>query len=130
MVVIPVRGNAVYSLHFEDDQVIFAQEKEDMEYMMRYWKEQYELWELKINVCANGYLCILLDNVDLNLNLEEETFKIWQSFNYLELMIQLDGTWMRDIEMKIARGNKLQKHFMDSYGTPLLQKKTKKNLSA
>jgi hypothetical protein len=40
----------VYSLNFADDQVLLAQDNDDMEYMVRKLKEEYEEWELTINL--------------------------------------------------------------------------------
>jgi len=39
-----------YSLNFADDQVLLAQDHDDMEYMARKVKEEYEKWGLAINV--------------------------------------------------------------------------------
>ena len=43
----------VYSLNFADDQVLLAQDHDDMEYMARKLKEEYEKWGLAINLEKN-----------------------------------------------------------------------------
>ena len=50
---IPIQNTYVYSLNFADDQVFFAQDHDDMEYMARKLKEEYEKWGLKINLEKN-----------------------------------------------------------------------------
>jgi hypothetical protein len=39
---IPVQNTRVYSLNFADDQVLIAQDHDDMEFMARKLKEEYE----------------------------------------------------------------------------------------
>ena len=39
---IPVQNTHVYSLNFADDQVLIAQDHDDMEFMARKLKEEYE----------------------------------------------------------------------------------------
>ena len=97
----------MHSLLFADDQVIFAQEKEDMEYMVRKLKEEFELWGLKINMSKTEYLCIGQQVADLNL--ENEIIKSCQTFRYLGSTVHQDGTCSRDIEIKIARGKQATK---------------------
>jgi len=40
----------VYSLNFADDQLLLAQDHDDMEYMARKLKEEYEKWGQAINL--------------------------------------------------------------------------------
>ena len=46
----PIQNTSVYSLSFADDQVLLAQDHDDMEYMARKLKEEYEKWGLAINL--------------------------------------------------------------------------------
>ena len=39
---IPIHNTYVYSLNFADDQILLAQDHDDMEYMARKLKEEYE----------------------------------------------------------------------------------------
>ena len=48
----------VYSHSFADDQVLLAQDHDDMEYMARKLKEEYEKWGLAINLEKTKYVCI------------------------------------------------------------------------
>ena len=45
-------------VHFADDQVLLAQDHEDVEYMARKLKEEYEKWGLAVNLEKTKYLCM------------------------------------------------------------------------
>jgi len=47
---IPIQNTYVYSLNFADDQVLLAQDHDDMEYLVRKLKEEYEKWGFTINL--------------------------------------------------------------------------------
>ena len=49
----PIQNTYVYSLNFADDQVLLAQDHDDMEYMARKLKEKYEKWGLAVNLEKN-----------------------------------------------------------------------------
>jgi hypothetical protein len=48
----------IYILNFAGDQVLLAQTHDDMEYMARKQKEEYEKWGPAINLEKNKYVCI------------------------------------------------------------------------
>jgi hypothetical protein len=48
----------VYSLSFAEDQVLLAQNHDDMEYMVRKLKEEYKKWELAINLEKKPNMCV------------------------------------------------------------------------
>jgi len=50
---IPIQNAHVYSLNFADDQVLIAQDHDDMEFMARKLKEEYEKWGLTMNLEKN-----------------------------------------------------------------------------
>jgi hypothetical protein len=50
---IPIQKAHVYSLNFADDQVLIAQDHDDMEFMARKLKEEYEKWRLTMNLEKN-----------------------------------------------------------------------------
>jgi hypothetical protein len=47
-----------HSLSFADDQVLLAQDHDDMEYMARKLKEEYKEWGLTINLEKTKCVCI------------------------------------------------------------------------
>jgi hypothetical protein len=53
-----IQNTYVYSLNFADDQVLLAQDHEDMEYMARKLKEEYEKWGLAINLEKTKHVCV------------------------------------------------------------------------
>ena len=55
---IPVQNTYIYSLNFADDQILLTQDHNDMEYMARKLKEEYEKWGLTINLEKTKYVCI------------------------------------------------------------------------
>ena len=50
---IPIQNTYVYLLNFADDQVLLAQDHDDMEYMVRKLKEEYEKCGLAKNLEKN-----------------------------------------------------------------------------
>jgi hypothetical protein len=55
---IPIQNTYIYSLNFAYDQVLLAQDHDDMEYMARKLKEEYEKLGLNINLEKTNYVCI------------------------------------------------------------------------
>ena len=55
---IPIQNTYVYSLIFADNQVLLVQDHDDMEYMPRKLKEEYEKWGLTINLEKTKYVCM------------------------------------------------------------------------
>jgi hypothetical protein len=45
-----IQDTTIYSLLFAHDQLLIAQDYEDLEYMTRKLIDKYELWGLKLNV--------------------------------------------------------------------------------
>jgi hypothetical protein len=52
-----IQNTYVYSHNFADDQVLLAQDHDDMEYMARKLKEEYEKWGLVISLGKTKYVC-------------------------------------------------------------------------
>ena len=58
-------------MQFADDQMICANEKEDLEYMTRKLKEEYKKWGLLMNTEETQYLCVAEETTDLILENNE-----------------------------------------------------------
>ena len=56
--VIPLGNLTLYTLQFANDQVVLAEDKEDLEYMTRKLKETHEKWVLGMNLKKTKYLYI------------------------------------------------------------------------
>ena len=54
---IPIQHTYLYSLNFADDRVL-AQDHDDLECIARKLKEEYEKWELAINLEKTKYGCM------------------------------------------------------------------------
>jgi hypothetical protein len=54
---LPIQNTYVYSLNVADDQLLLAQDHDDMECMARKLKEEYEKWGLAINL-AKEQICV------------------------------------------------------------------------
>jgi ubiquinone biosynthesis protein Coq4 len=52
---IPIKNKSLYSLHFAHDQLVTAQNDEDLEYMKRKLQEKYEAWHMTLNLTENIY---------------------------------------------------------------------------
>ena len=55
---IQINNDHLYSLNFADDQIIFAEDDNDINYMIRKLKEEYENWGLKINPSKTEYMVV------------------------------------------------------------------------
>ena len=53
-----IQDTTIYSMLFADDQLLIAQDYEDLEYMTRKLIYEYELWGLKLNVKKTKYMTI------------------------------------------------------------------------
>jgi len=45
-----IQDTTVYSMLFADDKLLIAHNYEDLEYMTRKLRDEYELWGLRLNV--------------------------------------------------------------------------------
>jgi len=55
---IGVQDTTIYSVLFADDQLLIAQDYEDVEYMTSKLIDEYELWDLKLYVERTKYMAI------------------------------------------------------------------------
>ena len=62
-----IQDTTIYSMLFADDQLLIAQDYEDLEYMTRKLINEYELWGLKLNVKKTKYMAIGDTSRDLQL---------------------------------------------------------------
>jgi len=58
----------LYTLSFADDQVVIAQDYEDLEHMTPKLIEVYTKWGLKVNLSKTEYMCIGGEQRDLILD--------------------------------------------------------------
>ncbi|XP_045480901.1 uncharacterized protein LOC123685289 [Harmonia axyridis] len=55
---IPEAKNNLFTLRFADDQIVIAQDNDDLEYMARILIEEYKKWGLEVNIEKTRYMNI------------------------------------------------------------------------
>ena len=64
-----IQDKTIYSMLFADDQLLIAQDYEDLEYMTRKLIDEYELWGLKLNAMKTN--CMAIGDTSRDLKLED-----------------------------------------------------------
>lgn len=72
----------LYTLQFADDQVLYANDKKDLQYMTRKLIEEYSYWRLSMNVDKTKYLCIGEERTDIESN--QEKIESCRRYKYLQ----------------------------------------------
>ena len=101
-----IQDTTIYSLLFADDKLLIAQDYEDLEYMTRKLVDEYEVWDLKLNVKKSKYMAIrdtlralqLEDGKGIIIHVNEYTS------TYLGVRITKDGNYEPEINDRINRG--------------------------
>ena len=102
---IPVQNTYIYSLNFADDQILLTQDHDDMEYMARKLKEEYEKWGLTINLEKTKYVCIGEEGESLKLEGGEEIQPSTEC-TYLGTKIDQLGDNTTEIKHRISQTRK------------------------
>jgi hypothetical protein len=99
---IPIQNTYVYSLNFADDQVLLAQDNDDMEYMVRKLKEGYEEWELTVNLGKIEYVYFGEEKEALKVDCSEE-INLCTECTYLGTKIDQSGDNTTEIKHRISQ---------------------------
>jgi len=99
---IEIGNSCLYTLLFADDQVVIANDEEDITYMTRKLIDEYRGWGLNINLSKTEYLVIGESPNDLQVN--DEIIKSTKEFRYLGTYISSEGSTRKDIENRIVQG--------------------------
>ncbi|XP_030768215.1 uncharacterized protein LOC115891796 [Sitophilus oryzae] len=94
---IQIGNHCLTTLLFADDQVIVANDEEDIDYMLRKLKEEYAEWGLKMNMTKTEYLK-MADDGQVDRSLELSNIKQCEEYKYLGTIISQEGTSNRDIQ--------------------------------
>jgi len=93
----------LYTLQFADDQVLYANDKKDLQYMTRKLIEEYSYWRLSMNVDKTKYLCIGEERTDIESNQEKiescRRYKYLQ-YKYLGVLFNTQGTDEGEIKLR------------------------------
>ena len=76
---------------FADDQLLIAQDYEDLEYMTRKLIDEYELWALKLNVKKTKCMAIGDTSRDLQLEDGKGIISHVNEYTYMGVRISKDG---------------------------------------
>ncbi|XP_044745745.1 uncharacterized protein LOC123307480 [Coccinella septempunctata] len=100
---------ALYTLHFADDQVVIAQDKEDLEFMSRRLFEEYQNWGLTVNLRKTKYMCVGGEKEKLMVN-DDVEIDACDEYIYLGTKITADGRTQNEIESRINKGKTTIRH--------------------
>ncbi|XP_044760773.1 uncharacterized protein LOC123318222 [Coccinella septempunctata] len=100
---------ALYTLHFADDQVVIAQDKEDLEFMSRRLFEEYQNWGLTVNLRKTKYMCVGGEKEKLRVN-DDVEIDACDEYIYLGTKITADGRTQNEIESRINKGKTTIRH--------------------
>lgn len=94
----------LYTLQFADDQVVLANDKDDMEYMVRKLIQEYFEWGLAVNIDKTKYLCV--GETTDNLHLDDKEISTCKEYKYLGVTFTDTGTDEREIDLRIVQARK------------------------
>ena len=117
---------SIFTLLFADDQVVIAEDEEDLEYMLRKLIEEYEEWGLEVNSEKTQYLAIGREGRDLNKN--GKKIRNVDEYKYLGVTITKDGKDERDILDKIRKGKTITSQLNSILWSLNIRKDTKKKI--
>lgn len=101
---IKVGNEYLSTLFFADDQIIIANCEEDIDYMLRKLKEEYDLAGMKMNVAKTEYLRIGEEDEDPDLQLRQ--IRKCEEYKYLGSIISHKGSSAQDIRHRTHQGQK------------------------
>ena len=109
---------------FADDQVVFAEDQQDMVYMLNKLIEEFKKWGLQVNTEKTKYMHI--GGVGQDINLESGVIKHVDKYEYLGVTITNDGRDNEDILKKTGKGRNMIKALHPILWNKNLINKTKK----
>ncbi|XP_044760850.1 uncharacterized protein LOC123318297 [Coccinella septempunctata] len=95
----------LYTLFFADDQILLAQDQQDLEYMTRKLIEEYEKWGLELNIAKTQRMSIGGTREDVVLE-DGRVIKDCEEYKYLGLKITRDGLMDEGIKERVVLGRK------------------------
>ncbi|XP_044766857.1 uncharacterized protein LOC123322865 [Coccinella septempunctata] len=99
---IPLNNTTIYTLNFADDQVVMAQDLDDLEYMTR---KEYRHWGLEVNVAKTEYMCV--GGPQQNMILEDgQVIEGCKGYKYLGTQLSSSGTLEEAIKERNNQGRK------------------------
>lgn len=121
-----LNDSPVYTILFADDQVVMAEDQQDMTYMLNKLIEEYTKWGLEVNTEKTQSMVIGGKGQDIEL--DNGIIKTVKYYDYLGVTICEDGKDDKDILKKIGRGKNMTKTLHPLLWNKNLTKKTKINI--
>lgn len=98
--------STLYTLCFADDQIVLAQDYEDLQYMSKKLIEEYKHWGLEVNLSKTEYMCVGGTQQDLILEEQHQIIKHCNKYKYLGMTITQDGTTEQAIQERNTQGRR------------------------
>ena len=95
---IAIDDDKLFTLHFADDQIIFAEDEYDIEYMVKKLDKEYTEWGLTINMDKTEYLVVGGDSK--NLKLDRRIIRGVDNYKYLGTTITKNGSCDTEVQNK------------------------------
>lgn len=101
---IKIGNNYLSTLFFADDQILIANCEEDVDYMLRKLKDEYEQVGMRMNLTKTEYLRIGKEDEDPELQLRQ--IRKCEEYKYLGSILSNKGSSERDIRYRVQQGQK------------------------
>lgn len=121
---IQIDNRPIYTVLYADDQIVVAEDQQDMQYMLAKLTEEYNKWGLQLNMEKTQYMVI--GGRSENIELESGTIKNTDTYDYLGVTISEDGRDKMDIMRKVGKSKKMIKMLHPILWNKNLTNKTKK----
>lgn len=95
-------GESLFTLYFADDQIVIAEDEDELAYMVRKLKEEYELAGLTLNMSKCEYLIVCNAEVK-NLKLDNEIIKRVEKCKYLGAILDKHKNSKDEIQERINK---------------------------
>ncbi|XP_073990596.1 uncharacterized protein [Rhodnius prolixus] len=100
---VKVGEETLYTLQFADDQVLIAEDEEDLTYMLRKLLAAYSEWGLEVNKSKTQYM-VIGGSSPTSLNVDDWQLNPCSEFKYLGAWLLATGSSELDIQKKIVKG--------------------------
>lgn len=123
---IEINDACLYTLLFADDQILIANDEDDVTYMLRKLIDEYTKWGLRINFNKTQYLCI--GEQPRNIRVDSGIVRHCTEYKYLGSIISQERGSQYDIENRIKQGKMVIRQLNGLLWSPKITKGVKRNL--
>jgi len=121
-----LEDSPIHTILFADDQVVFAEDQQDMTYMLNKLIEEYRKWGLEVNTDKTQYMNI--GGTGQDIETESGIIKHVDQYEYLGVTIHHDGRDNKDIMKKIGKGKNMIKALHSILWSRNVTKRNKRNI--